>query len=281
MSAVAVVTDSTAYLPPGVGEKYGVGEVQLHVVLGSRTGAENTEISPADVAQALRERRLSVTTSRPTPGEFAEVYRAVGSPCVVSVHLSSKLSGTFEAAQLAAQEVAREGIEVRPVDSRTIAMGLGFAVIAAARAASEGADADAVEQRARDTAAATDMLFYVDTLEHLRRGGRIGAAQALVGTALAMKPLLHVVEGEIAPLEKVRTASKALARLEQLVVEGAGQDAVDMAEHHLAAPDKAQELAERLRSRVPGLGELHLSEVGAVVGAHVGPGLLGVVTSRR
>jgi DegV family protein with EDD domain len=278
---VAVVTDSTAYLPPGVGATYGIGEVPLHVVLGSRTGAETVEVSPADVAEALRERRMSVSTSRPTPAELAAVYRSAGASCIVSVHLSAALSGTYDAARLAAAEVADEGIDVRTVDSRTIAMGLGFAVIAAARTASEGADADTVEQRARETAAATDVLFYVDTLEHLRRGGRIGPAAALLGTALAVKPLLHVVDGEIAPLEKVRTASKALARLEELVVARAGERDVDLAVHHLAAADKAEQLAERLRGRVPGIGELHLSEVGAVVGAHVGPGLLGVVLSLR
>ncbi len=280
-SRVAVVTDSTAYLPPGVGARLGVGEVPLHVVLGSRTGAETVEVSPAQVADALRERRLNVSTSRPTPGQLADAYRQAGTACVVSVHLSSELSGTYDAAVLAAQQVAADGIEVRTVDSGTIAMGLGFAVIAAARAAGEGAAADDVEQRARDTAARTDVLFYVDTLEHLRRGGRIGAAAALFGTALAVKPLLHVVDGKIAPLEKVRTASKALARLEALAVERAGDGAVDVAVHHLAAEDKAAQLAERLRGRLPGLEDLHLSEVGAVVGAHVGPGLLGVVVSRR
>jgi DegV family protein with EDD domain len=279
-SRVAVVTDSTAYLPPGVGQSLGIGEVPLHVVLGGRTGAETVEISPAQVAEALAERRMSVSTSRPTPAEFVEAYRRAGS-CVVSVHLSASLSGTFEAAQLAAQEVAGEGIEVRVVDSQLLAMGLGFAVIAASRAAAEGAEVEEVERRAREVAASTDMLFYVDTLEHLRRGGRIGAAAALVGTALAVKPLLHVVDGRIAPLEKVRTASKALARLEEIAVQRAGDGPVDVAVHHLAAQEKAAQLAERLRARLPALGDLHLSEVGAVVGAHVGPGLLGVVVLRR
>jgi DegV family protein with EDD domain len=280
-SRVAVVTDSTAYLPPGTGARYAVGEAPLHVALGSRTGAETIEISPAEVAEALRERRVQVTTSRPTPGELAAVYRSTGAPCIVSVHLSSALSGTYDAAVLAARQVADEGIEVRAVDSRTLVMGLGFAVLAAARAARDGADADEVERTARATAAASDVLFYVDTLDHLRRGGRIGAAAALVGAALAVKPLLHVVDGRIAPLEKVRTASKALARLEAIAVERAGDGPVDLAVHHLAAPEKAEQLAEHLRERVPGLGELYLSEVGAVVGAHVGPGLLGVVVSRR
>jgi DegV family protein with EDD domain len=278
---VAVVTDSTAYLSPGLADEHDVTEVPLHVVLRDRSGQEGADVSPADVAAALAERHVQVSTSRPTPGEFVEHYRSLDVSCVVSVHLSAELSGTYDAAVLAAAQVADEGIEVRVLDSRSIAMGLGFAVLAAARTAADGGDVDAVEQAARDAAARTDVLFYVDTLEHLRRGGRIGAAAALFGAALAVKPLLHVQDGQIAALEKVRTTSKALARLEALVVERSGEDTVDVAVHHLAAPDGAQALAERLRVRLPRLGDLHVSEVGAVVGAHVGPGLLGVVVSRR
>ena len=277
--SVAVVTDSTAYLPDGVADKHEIGVVPLHVVLGVRSGAEGVEVSPADVARALAERRMQVSTSRPTPADFAAAYRACSSPCVVSLHLASGLSGTVDAARLAAEEVAGDGIEVRVVDTGTIAMGLGFAVIAAAEAATAGASADDVEAAA--AAVDTTTYFYVDTLEHLRRGGRIGAAAALFGTALSVKPLLHVVNGQIAPLEKVRTASKALARLEQLAADRAGDGAVDIAVHHLAAAEKASALADRLRARVPGLQSMYVSEVGAVVGAHVGPGLLGVVVSRR
>ncbi len=280
-SQVVVVTDSTAYLPAGLAEKYDVTVVPLHVMLGGRTGAEGVEVSPQEVAMALAERRQRVSTSRPTPVELAAAYRATGAGAVVSVHLAAGLSGTYDAARLAADEVAGEGIDVRVVDSRAIAMGLGFAVLAAAGSAAAGADLDAVAGRAAQAAAATTTLFYVDTLEHLRRGGRIGAASALLGTALAVKPLLQVSDGTIAPLEKVRTASRALARLEDLAAVAASDVAVDVAVHHLAAPAKADLLAERLRCRLPGLGSLHVSEVGAVVGAHVGPGLLGVVVFRR
>ena len=275
---VAVVTDSTAYLPAGVADKYEIGVVPLHVVLGMRSGTEGADVQPADVAAALSERRVQVSTSRPTPAEFVEAYRAVRADSIVSVHLSEKLSGTLDAARVAAAEVA-DDIEVRVVDSATIAMGLGFAVITAAEVAAGGGSAEEVEAAA--TGKDTDTFFYVDTLEHLRRGGRIGAAAALFGAALAVKPLLHVLDGEIAPLEKVRTASKALARLEQLAADRAGEGAVDIAVHHLAAQDKAEALADRLRQRVPGLQSLYVSEVGAVVGAHVGPGLLGVVVARR
>ena len=278
---VAVVTDSTAYLPAGIASAHEVGVVPLHVVLGRRTGVEGRQVSPADVADALRERRVSVSTSRPTPAEFAAAYRASGATEVVSVHLSTRLSGTHDAALLGARDVAGEGISVRVVDSATLAMGLGFAVLAAARTAEAGGTGDQVAAAARDAAAATTLLFYVDTLEHLRKGGRIGAAAALMGTALAVKPLLHVVDGAIAPREKVRTSARAVARLEELALLAAGDAPVDVAVHHLAAPDRAALLASRLAPRLPGLVELHVSEVGAVVGAHVGPGMLGVVVSRR
>ena len=276
---VAVVTDSTAYLPEGLAQTHGIGVVPLHVVLGRRTGTEGREVSPRDVAQALRERRVHVSTSRPTPAELAAAYRAAGAPRVVSVHLSAALSGTYDAALLAAREVAAEGIDVRVVDSASVAMGLGFAVLAAARHAQDGGDVTSVEAAARRTAARTSLFFYVATLEHLRRGGRIGAAAALVGTALSVKPLLHVVDGQTAPLERVRTSSRALARMQDHAVEAAGPGPVDVAVHHLAAPEQAQDIADQLRERLPQLAALHVSEVGAVVGAHVGPGLLGVVVS--
>lgn len=281
MSRVAVVTDSTAYLPAGVADKYDVAVVPLHVVLGAWSGREALEVSPADVAAALGERRVHVTTSRPTPGQFAHAYRATGASEIVSVHLSARLSGTVDAARLAAAQVAHDGIAVRVVDSRSVAMGLGFPVIAASEAAAGGADLSCVEAAAVAAIEATSSFFYVDTLEHLRRGGRVTAASALVGTALGVKPLLVMRDGEIVLLEKVRTFSKALARLRELVVAQAGETPVDIAVHHLAAPARAAALADQLRASLPGHQQLYLSEVGAVVGAHVGPGLLAVTVWRH
>lgn len=281
---VAVVTDSTAYLPAAVVDRYGLTVVPLQVVLDGRVGTEGDQVTPADVAAALDHRRAKVSTSRPPPTAFLAAYddaaKATGVTDIVSVHLSGELSGTVESARLAAAEVAPR-LRVRVVDSRSTAMGLGFAVMAAAAAAAGGAGLAAVEQAAVEQAARTSSLFYVATLEHLRRGGRLGAAAALVGSALAVKPILHVVDGRIAPLAKVRTASKALARLEELAVEAAGEGPVELAVHHLAAPQKAGQLADRLRYRIAGATEVYVSEVGAVVGAHVGPGLLGVVIARR
>jgi DegV family protein with EDD domain len=278
---VAVVTDSTAYLPEGVAERLSVRVVPLQVVLGGRSGAEGSEVTPAEVASALAS-WVPVSTSRPTPAEFAKVYRGAldgGASAVVSLHLSRELSGTWDSARLAAEEVDAE--LVRVVDSRSAAMGLGFAVLAAAESAAAGGTQDEVYAAAVGTAERTTTLFYVDTLEHLRRGGRIGAAQALLGTALAVKPILHVKEGRIVPLEKVRTVSKGIARLEALAVAAAGDGPADVAVHHLAAAERAALLAGRLRARLPRVEQFHESEIGAVVGAHVGPGVLGVVVVRH
>ncbi|MEU0671606.1 DegV family protein [Streptomyces sp. NPDC006172] len=277
---VAIVTDSTAYLPQRTMERHGITAVPLTVVVGGQALDEGTEISTRSLAVALQKRR-SVTTSRPSPQLFAETYReaaAAGATGIVSLHLSAELSGTYDAAVVAAREAP---VPVRVVDTGMIAMALGFCAVTAAETAEAGGSVDEAVTAAEKRAAATSAYFYVDTLDYLRRGGRIGAAQALLGSALAVKPLLQLDGGRIEPLEKVRTASRAIARLEELVAERAGGAPVDIAVHHLAAPERASALADRLRARVPALAELHVSEVGAVIGAHTGPGLLGAVVSHR
>ncbi|MFF7866358.1 DegV family protein [Streptomyces qaidamensis] len=277
---VAIVTDSTAYLPARTMERHNITAVPLTVVLGDRALEEGTEISTRALAQALQKRR-PVTTSRPAPAVFEETYRKVaesGATGIVSLHLSAELSGTYDAAVVAAR---RSPVPVRVVDTGMIAMALGFCALAAAEAAESGGTVDEAVAAAEKKAAGTSAYFYVDTLDYLRRGGRIGAAQALLGSALAVKPLLQLADGRIEPLEKVRTASKAIARLEEIAADRAGSARVDVAVHHLAAPDRASALADRLRTRVSGLADLHVSEVGAVIGAHTGPGLLAVVVSPR
>ena len=277
---VAVVTDSTAYLPESLVTRHELTVVPLQVVVGGRSLAEGVEVGSSRIAAALRAGE-PVTTSRPAPAVFAETYRklhADGAAGIVSVHLSADLSGTVAAARIAAKEVAAE-VEVAVVDSRSLGMGLGFAVLAAARAVAGGAGpADAAKAAAR-IGLATGGWLYVDTLEFLRRGGRIGAAAAMLGSALAVKPLLVLADGRLEPLERVRTASRALARLEEVVLAAVGESKVDVGVHHLASQSRAEELAERLRERVPLLGELIVAEVGAVVGAHVGPGMVGVVVA--
>ena len=278
--SVAVVTDSTAYLPADLVERHRIEVVPLYVVLAGRSGREGADISPQDVARAMGTRGQPVSTSRPTTGDFLAAYRRcldAGAPRIVSIHLSAELSGTWDAARMAAAQVGEHLVTV--IDSRSAAMGSGFAVLAAVRIAEAGGDAAAVADAARTTAANTRTLFVVDTLEHLRRGGRIGSAASLFGTALAVKPVLHVVDGRVVPLEKVRTSARALARLVQRAVEAAAGRPVDLAVHHLAAPERAQRLATELRSALPEAGEVLVSELGAAIGAHVGPGAVGVVVS--
>jgi DegV family protein with EDD domain len=279
---VAVVTDSTAYLPAELSGSYDLTVVPLTVVINGAEGLEGLQIQPAEVARALTARRSAVSTSRPAPSQFADTYRGLleaGADGIVSVHLSAKLSGTFEAACLAAAEL---GDQVQVVDSGTTGMGLGFAALAAASAAGKGKNLADVRAEAADHAARVSTLFYVDTLEFLRRGGRIGAASALLGTALSVKPILHVVDGAIVVRDKVRTAGRALAKLVDLAVEASGEGDVDIAVHHLEAPDRATALADAVSMRLADrLRDCYITEIGAVVAAHVGPGLAGVVVHRR
>jgi DegV family protein with EDD domain len=275
---VAVVTDSTADLPARVARAHGVLVVPLQIVIGTRSYPEGVEVDAEAVAQALRA-HVPVRTSQPNPAAFLAAYQLAadaGASGVLSLHLSAHMSGTHSSATLAA---AQSPVPVRVVDSHSLGMALGFAVLSAARRAAAGGGLDECYAVAEARVAATSSFFYVDTLEHLRRGGRIGAAQALLGNALAVKPLLHLRDGRVEPLERVRTAARAIARLEELALEAASGREVDIAVHHLASADRAEVLAEALRSRTEHLRELLVSEIGAVVGAHVGPGMLGVVVA--
>jgi DegV family protein with EDD domain len=284
MSRTVVVTDSTASLPDEQAAALGVTVVPLQVVVGATPYEEGSEgATPETVADALRE-FVPVSTSRPAPAVMLEAYERLageGATEIVSVHLSSEMSGTFESAQLAAQQAS---VRVVAVDSRQVGIATGFAVVAAAEVAAAGGDADAAAQAARDRAAATTSLFYVDTLEHLRRGGRVGAAAALLGGALAVKPLLAIEDGRVVNREKVRTAARALARLEELAVAAAGEEPVDVGVAHLASEERgaalAQRLSERLETNLEGRA-VHCGEVGPVLGAHVGPGMLAVCVAPR
>jgi DegV family protein with EDD domain len=277
---VAVVTDSTAYLPSQTVERLGVRVVPLQVVVGGTSYAEGLDIDSRRVAEALRE-YTPVSTSRPSPQVLLDAYVAAadaGADAIVSLHISAAMSGTYESAVLAARE---SPVPTEVVDSRSLAMGLGVLVGEAARAAAAGGSASDIAAVARSRAALTQGFFYVATLEHLRRGGRISGAAAILGSALSIKPLLRLDDGHIEPLEKVRTASKALARLKELAVRAAGTGPVELAVHHLDAGERASELAQGLREAVPQAGEVAVSEVGAVIGAHVGPGMVAAVVAPR
>ncbi len=282
MSArVAVVTDSTSDLPTDRADELGIHVVPLRLAIGNRSVLDGVDAGTDTVLDALRNKQ-QVSTSRPSPADFVTAYQKVldaGAEHVVSVHISAELSGTWDSARLAAQEFGY-GM-VRVVDSRSTSMALGFAAIAAAHAAAEGAGPGAVQDAAVAAVDRTRCVFYVDTLEYLRRGGRIGTAAAMLGTALSVKPLLHVWDGRIVLLEKVRTSSRALARLVALTVEAAGDERVDVAVQHLAAQARADEVQRALRAQLPSVGQVLTSEVGAIVGAHTGPGVVGVSLCRQ
>lgn len=285
---VRVLTDSTACLPPEVAARAGVSVLPLHVLVGRRTLAEGVDVTSAEVAELLRAGKEPVSTSSPAPGEVVERYRALaaepGCTGIVSVHLSGRVSGTVETARLAARAV-REEVTVEVVDSRVLGMAMGFAACAAAEVAAGGGSLDEVARAAGDRAAASHTFFVLDTLEYLRRGGRVGAAQSLLASALAIKPLLTLADGQVEPLERVRTRSRALARLEEYcsrVVDGASEQGrtVELAVHHLAAVDRAEGLREQLAAAHPEAATM-VVELGAVTAVHTGPGTLAVAVSPR
>jgi DegV family protein with EDD domain len=280
MAQVAVVTDSTSYLPPDLIERHGIAVVPLYVVFGGDRTVRETEITdyPA-FFQELRAAESLPTTSQPSVGDFVSVYEpllAAGRE-VVSVHISGGLSGTPEAARQAAEALERDGKggeRIRVVDSATAAGALGLLVLAAAAAAERGLGA---EQVAAELGAARNELkiwFGVDTLEFLKRGGRIGAASAWIGSTLRVKPIL-TVESEMQPVERVRTSARMFERLVDYARQRHESGADGWAVQHINAPEQGERLVERCRE-VFGCEPVFVSEIGPVLSAHTGPGLLGV-----
>ena len=274
--SVGIVTDSTAYLPEATVRELGIEVVQLQVISNGVAYDEVDGITVDEVAVSLRANK-PVTTSRPNPDLFVAAYErliAKGADSIVSAHLSSELSGTFESAVLASRRVS---CPVEVVDSRGIAMMLGFAVKAAAALANSGGTYAEVSDLVKRKSLGSSILFYVDSLEFLERGGRINSVQARMGTAMKLKPILHMLDGKVEQRELVRTREKALARMVELV-SSVARIKSEVAVHHVAAEEAAQELAQQLRAKT-GLADVSVSAAGAVVGTHVGPGALAIVVS--
>lgn len=283
---VAVVTDSTASLPAGLIESAELVVVPLEVIIDGAAYREGVDISPPQIIEALRAGK-SVRTAHPGPEVFARVYARVaarGAQEIVSIHLSGELSGTVTSAEIAAQSA---GVPVHVVDSRSVGMGLGIPVLAAAREAAKvaaragAADGASVARVAEHRAATAAVRFTVDTLEHLRAGGRLGPVAAALGTVLGLRPVLGLRDGRLEVVEKVRTSARARER----VIEISADDAVrrhrsEVAVHHLGAAQLATQVAERLRAECgTTLQGVHVAEISAVIGAHAGPGLLAVVVA--
>src|SRR5436190_11864921 len=279
-SPTAVVTDTTAYLPDEMCAEHGVERVSLYVSLDGeqRAEAEIPTSEYADFYGRLRQSDQGATTSQPSVGDSTSIYEpllAEGRE-IVSIHLSAGISGTCESAQQARQRLLDEGggERIRVYDSRSGCGGQGLVVLAAARAANAGADGAATLAAAERCRDSLEMWFAIDTLEYLRKGGRIGAAQAWLGSALQIKPILTLQE-EITPVERVRTRRRAFER----IVEYARQRHADGADawvvQHIQDREAARRLVERGRD-IFGAEPVFVSEIGPVIGAHVGPGLIGV-----
>lgn len=283
---VGIVTDSTAYLPDDWVAEHGVAVVPLSVLIDMDSYVEGIDRPSGELARALS-RAGGATTSRPSPQQFLTRYErlaAQGAEAIVSIHLSAALSGTCEAATLAARDAP---VPVRVVDSESMGAGLGYAVRAVAdRVRRGGPQEPAAEvvssavEAARETVRDSSVLFCVASLEFLRRGGRIGAASAFLGSALAVKPLLELRAGRIEPVEKQRTMGRAIGRLVDLAAERVAVRPGSRATvHHVAAEDRARQIAATLTERLgAGLGAPpDVQELGLVAAAHLGPGSVGVV----
>ena len=280
MPSVAVVADTTAYLPTEVAERHGITLVPLYVVFGSDRTERESDIKdfPA-FFEELRSADSVPTTSQPSVGDFIAAYEPLleDGRDVVSIHLSAGLSGTVDAARQAAEQLERDGKggeRVRVVDSATAAGGLGLLALVGTHAAAKGADVDAVAERVKEARSQYKMWFALDTLEFLRRGGRIGAASAWIGSTLKVKPIL-TVESELAPVERVRTSARMFERMVDYARQRHESGADAWVVQHCAAPEQAGRLVDRCRE-IFGSEPVFVSELGPVLSVHSGPGMLGI-----
>ncbi len=277
MDRVAVVTDSTCDLPPELVESLGLRVVPLSVIFGDETLIAGVQLSPAGFYERLAVSEVLPTTSQPASAWFEEAYADCaddGYTHVVSIHCSAALSGTVA---LARDRARQASLDVEVVDSRLVGGALGAAALAAHRVAEAGgsvAEVVAAADRVRATAAS---LIVVDTLDHLRRGGRLTGAQAAIGTALRVKPILHVTpDGRVEVRERARTWARALERVGALAAQAAGGQPVDVTVAHAVAPERSAQLWEVVDRHVTVRDRLE-TLIGPVVGSHVGPGAVGVV----
>lgn len=276
MGGVAVVTDSTADLPSELVESIGLRVVPLSVTFGDESLIAGVTLSRKEFYARLATAQRIPTTSQPVPAWFEEAYADCvddGHDAIVSIHCSSALSGTVG---LARDRGERMPIPVEVVDSRMVGGALGLAVLAAHRTAEAGGSVEAVVAAAERVRVAARSLIVVDSLDHLRRGGRLSGAQAALGTAMRVKPVLRLTdEGRVEVLERTRTWSRALDRVAELAAEAAGGAPVDVVIVHAVAPERADDLTGRLAARLT-VREQHRTLIGPIVGTHVGPGAVGV-----
>lgn len=273
---LAVVTDSTAYIPEELIEKYHIYTVPLSVIFGNESYREGIDISTENFYKKVKKEKNLPTTSQPAIGLFVDLFEKLAEDydAVISIHLSSKLSGTFDAAKTASSMV--QNIEIHPYDSELSAMPQGFYVLEAAEMALGGADVKAVIQRLDEMKVNTRAYFMVDDLSHLQRGGRLSSAQAIVGSLLNIKPILHIVDGMIEPYEKIRTRKKAIARILAMLEEDIEhKDVKRVVFIHANNEQQILKIHEKFKKKYPNI-ETIISYFGPVVGTHLGEGSLGI-----
>ena len=275
-SKVAIVTDSTSSLTQAMGQEYGVHVMPMYVMFGTQTYRDGVDLDAESFYRLLRGNKQLPTTSTPTVADFLQMYTELShqAEAIVSIHVSPKMSATLDSALVASKELPDVPIHV--IDSRSTSMDLGLIAIAAARAAAAGQDATEVVRLVEGLIPKTSIFFTVETLEYLRKGGRIGGATALLGSALSIKPVLYVRDGQVEPLEKPRTRKRAIGRVLDLMAERVGSsEAVHAAVLQCDVPNEAQALAEQVAARFHCV-ELLTTEAGPIIGTHCGPGTLGV-----
>ena len=274
---IQIVTDSSAYLPADLVQQHNIHVIPLKVHFGEQTYRDEIDLSHQEFYRMLAEAETLPTTSQPSAGEFFDLYSGLNKDGheIISIHLSSKLSGTISSAQSAKEMLPEAKISI--IDSASTAMGLGLMVLTAARAAAEGKTIVEIVTAVEKMIPAMNIVFVVDTLEYLQKGGRIGGAAALVGTLLKVKPILCLKDGRVEPLDKVRSKSKALARLLEVTEEYVGPGTpVRVAVLHAQVPDEARELEQKVHARF-NCAECYFAELGPVLGTHTGPGVVGLV----
>lgn len=283
MSKVIIVTDSTADIPTSLAKHFGITVVPLKVHFGDETYHDGVDLDSDGFYKKLSESDVMPTTSQPTPHQFEEVYRRLHDEnpeaILLSIHLSANLSGTYQSAHIASQNVAEE-IDVTVIDSKKASYAIGVIVVEVAELASGGSDKEACLERVHELIEETTVLFMVDTMEYLEKNGRIGKASALIGSLLKIKPILSLNEdGEVYPFEKARGNKKAVQRIIDEFKNRFGEDPVHVGISHANAEDEANALMERLKS------EFHVEKdvvtnIGPVIGTHVGPGTLSLSFAR-
>lgn len=277
---VSIVTDSSINLPMAERRKHNLTVVPLKAIFGTRVYRDEIDLTPEEFYKMLPDAKEHPTTSTPSTGEFAEIYRPLlqAGKEIVSLHVASKLSATYSVAVATKQELEAEFKKPLPltiVDTPWLSMALGFLCIAAAQAANAGKSREQIVAVVNALIPKLNLIFVLDTLEYLKRGGRIGGARAMLGTLLNVKPILEIKDGQVEPLEQPRSRAKALARLIEILEERAGSRPLHAAVLHARNPNEAAAVEKQIRARFD-CREFYIGEIGPVIGVHAGPGALGL-----